>query len=47
MLTQAVALHLYEQIAGLVQQAQGAPDAWQALTRVIRGWIGLRLAVRR
>jgi alcohol dehydrogenase len=46
-LTQAVALYLYEQIAGLVQQAQDAPDAWQALTRVTRGWVSLRLAVRK
>jgi AcrR family transcriptional regulator len=47
-LTRAVARSLYEQIDGLVQRvSQDNPDAWQALTRIIRGWVGLRLAVRK
>ena len=47
-LTAAVAGHLYDQIAGLVEQtAQDAPDAWSALTTVIRGWVDSRLAVRK
>jgi AcrR family transcriptional regulator len=47
-LTAAVAGYLYEQVAGLVERtARDVPDPWQALTTVIRGWVGLRLAVRK
>jgi AcrR family transcriptional regulator len=47
-LTAAVAGYLYDQIAGLVEQvARDTPDAWPGLTAVIRGWVGLRLAVRK
>jgi AcrR family transcriptional regulator len=47
-LTAAVAEHLYDQIAGLVERvARDTPDAWLELTEVIRGWVDLRLAVRK
>lgn len=47
-LTLAVSLYLYEQIAELVQRSsEDEPDPWHALTRVIRGWVTLRLAVRK
>lgn len=47
-LTAGVAQYLYEQIADLVEQsAANEPDAWHVLTRVIRGWVTLRLAVRK